>query len=1128
MPELGLKFVIEAENRASAELQRLPEDVNRIHQSVSVAGSAVETTGKQLGETTRIARLMSAQLVGELNPAMGTLVIVAGEAGRAFRTFSFAASGVGVAVAVMIASLTAYARQVLETAQRHTDLNFAVKSLDVGALRGKLEEAARELALFQQRAQTWVGSATNALRVLTDALGFTEAATAKLREAQDALSVTLPVERERALTEIYGRQLGALIQLREVEAGRLQAIADLPGWLQEQQKIAQAYSEQFTAEEKLLQLQGQIALARAQTQQGPTEESDRIQAELNAKLTTLGTTAAATFAGIDERKRAAIMERFKLDLRNAVEATGGMEQILVGPTPEDLVRGTKLRQQAEVEALGFARDRTQVLRDQLGALIQLREVEAGRLQAIADLPGWLQEQQKIAQAYSEQFTAEEKLLQLQGQIALARAQTQQGPTEESDRIQAELNAKLTTLGTTAAATFAGIDERKRAAIMERFKLDLRNAVEATGGMEQILVGPTPEDLVRGTKLRQQAEVEALGLARDRTQVLRDQYGLTEQQRESFDVILIQQERLVKLAEAGADERKRENVEFEASVRVASRLREEFERTDILGGMARGLREVSDELTSFGRTGADTIRGFAQTAERTLSDLFFLPVQQGWKKTFEELPRQFALSAYRILTDTFARLSIGTLLRNFGLAGAVGGIGMPGASVLGFGMPGASVPGVLNVTGYSPAQLAQLQQAGYQIATAGGQSFAMPSLPFGSMAQSMFGGTSWIGAALNTPLSSIGQLGFGPAVSWAQLGAMGMTPAEMAALGATGPEIAAASAGFEGAGLTLGTAAGWAGAGIGAAFALYSAYQSGSPAYGAMQGAMSGLMVGMMAGGPYGAAIGLVVGALLGAGAGALGKGNKGKLSHAAREKAEAGRALGAAQAMVNQVLAAKDLDEIMEILTFYNTGYVGGKSSIAVMTNVVVEGVIAMIGDPAFDGKPYRVATREELIEYVETLHVSIQAGVNQGLLAEANRQAEAAIKQKIKQVVGDEAGFLFGYEETFGAGGMPGGEGVTRATLLPISRAAAAKGRQLFILQELLDGMDDATLARFLERLAIVDWDHDLRIIRRDEYGSVVSTRVRHRTPPPPPPPPENGDQPPFSWPPPPGWQEPPPFPSL
>src|SRR5207237_1034947 len=174
-----------------------------------------ELTGKSLKEATQAARLLSGSLVSELNPALGGLVSQMAFAGRGFSQYSAGAAIAGVATVALIAGITAYVKAVNEAAQKQAALNLAVRSLDAGAIRSQLQQAALEIETFSVRSQNAIGRLVNSFQYLGSLLGLNADPLKEQGRAQAALQRVLPNEIGRAQAASQLNQVGVTRGLYE-------------------------------------------------------------------------------------------------------------------------------------------------------------------------------------------------------------------------------------------------------------------------------------------------------------------------------------------------------------------------------------------------------------------------------------------------------------------------------------------------------------------------------------------------------------------------------------------------------------------------------------------------------------------------------------------------------------------------------------------------------------------------------------------------------------------------------------------------------------------------------------------------------------------------------------------------
>ncbi len=157
----------------------------------------------------------------------------------------------------------------------------------------------------------------------------------------------------------------------------------------------------------------------------------------------------------------------------------------------------------------------------------------------------------------------------------------------------------------------------------------------------------------------------------------------------------------------------------------------------------------------------------------------------------------------------------------------------------------------------------------------------------------------------------------------------------AELGIKGGGLAAEAAGIEGAAAVAGTAAAGVGAAAGVAFgALALSEGRTEEGIGTLGGAGIGAAVGAIFG-PVGALIGAGIGAAAGGFLGGLFAG-KPQLTHAQREARETSRVLGQAAGFQGEIQRAKSLPELTASVIRWQSGYVGGTSSLAVGVGVII------------------------------------------------------------------------------------------------------------------------------------------------------------------------------------------------
>jgi hypothetical protein len=539
----------------------------------------------------------------------------------------------------------------------------------------------------------------------------------------------------------------------------------------------------------------------------------------------------------------------------------------------------------------------------------------------------------------------------------------------------------------------------------------------------------------------------------------------------------------------------EKLQAENAAAVAQTRFEQASKDNPLLGLQQGFKSIVDEWTAAGAMLKDLTRTIGATMADSMSETFF-DVVTGQFSKLSDVSRQFGLSLLKNLTDTLSKAVVGNTFQNL-----LGGLGLSGGTsfVRGLGVLGGGLTagGLVEVGG-------QLFQSA---ATAGGETVLVPTGSAGATVLAGAGAATTVGgvtaggggsltsflslfqdtgsairAFLNTPLSAVGASLFSSDVVFSG-GQLISNAGELAAQGIESAGVAGSSS-ILGSSATIGSALGAVGAVAGLAFSIYSGL-TGPPtaqniASGAVSGALSGAMLGTLIYPGVGTVIGAVAGGLLGGGAAALGKGGTGQ-THAQRQQAEANRATSAASAVQGQVGATTSLQELYDLLTANNTGYVGGTSAVAIVSMIRVPGK----GDSAgylFIGRPnptYPVATLDEFAQWGPTTYIAdLQAGVDASLLTGSNQSMTQAVRQKIAELVKAEASLKL---STIDVLASPFGGNVARTSYFSGDRAGEFAGQQFNVEGLSLAGMTDAEAAALLQRFAKLDQDLNLNILFRD-----------------------------------------------
>ena len=272
--------------------------------------------------------------------------------------------------------------------------------------------------------------------------------------------------------------------------------------------------------------------------------------------------------------------------------------------------------------------------------------------------------------------------------------------------------------------------------------------------------------------------------------------------------------------------------------------------------------------------------------------------------------------------------------------------------------------------------------------------------------------------------------------------------------------------------------------------------------GAIGGAISGAALGAIVYGPVGAVVGAVVGAAIGAGAGAAGKDELEAMGDRKRHRAERQKLGGMIyQDLMNAIQTGIDQEDValqtvrtgqsvggllMGIAAMNQSGFLADHPWSWPPSETAREALTILAGfgtQPVLDFNWDRLNSTAELVaSWHSTSHLDIdQIAVNAEALM-------AAFVNKRGSTV------LIGYDEQLSTGLRGAAGRLTRETLIPSSRAREAAGQDLFVVGGSTDSLTEDQLQRLLQRLAKVDRDRDLQILRiESDFGATVT--VGHLT---------------------------------
>lgn len=903
--ENTITLILQARDEASAAMSRALDALGAssagFRGHAEGASASTTTLGLRLREATLVIRGTGAVLLAELNPALAAGVMQLSRAGLVARESGVALGALAVGVATAAIAATAYIRGLKQWAIDQAAVNLAVAQFDTGALRGKLQEAAKDMERFGEQSKSLLGMVLAGWEILWDRLTGQKLPWEKQAEYAKALEQVLPVERAQRMAE-------AVMRVQQARQGELEVLVQVAALEADEYRLkevhvelARAIQAEADAEERRLRAKAKQEQATAEARREPAAALQIITDQLDKDLEVLATRTQTRFGALGERLRAMLQE-----IR---------ERKLPAPTEWISIKGATL---AEMRAGELAGDKS---------VLQIR----------------------------------------------------------------------------------------------RERLDMA--------------------------------VQELTLARER-------YGLSQSEQVALELQLIDAREALKIQEAEGNVRKENLAQLEATIARSSVLRQELERTDFAAGLQRGLRDTQEDLESWGRAGQQTMRDFAGNVERSFSDLLFLPMERGWKKTLEEVPLQLAKSTMRQLTDLLARIFANRLFAGAGGSWAFlpgGGASVPAAAALAAGG---------GVGGMAPSA------AGLSAAGAAPGALSAPPSWF----QTLLPGA---GPFLSAPLAL---LPWGS--SAVTVGGM-ILPAE-----AVSAAIEAGVPMQTGTALTLsGALAGTAGA-LGLGFTIWNALQ-GAPTWqniatSAVSGALSGALFGS-AFGPPGTLVGAIAGGALGAGAGFLGKGGAKKKPTTAQATTAAASA--GAQALSAAIEAAATIEELVAVLNKswspYNEVVIvsydrpakwygqAGTADYPAGTQIIAH---------PREGRLYTAVGILSDSRYLDNLDVQVGPGGS----AVHNEQLTQQAQTKGRQLLDQAATALFAYEEELPGAATALGGHVTRRTYLPASRFQEAQGQQLLVSPDALKlaGFDDNWIEAFLRRLRDVDRNRSLGILPASEFA--------------------------------------------
>ncbi len=747
------------------------------------------------------------------------------------------------------------------------------------------------------------------------------------------------------------------------------------------------------------------------------------------------------------------------------------------------------------------------------AMEQVTAQQAGRAQQLDDVARFVALNKELVGYINEQVAAQAKLIELETRTKLAAATAAGQPETSLNLIRAEgrdalraLNiraqgqraqavtsreagvqgildrtAQPTESGQGFEAMLAGVSPQDLAAGMarvdkeaiEKLRAELASALAQIEGQgfEQTGVGPTTAETVKGLSRAAGADAQQLDLQKQALEIRRSALGLSADERDQLTLQTVELERQREIKLANGDQDRIDLANLRAAVESGNTVRQQLERNDPMEGFRAGLRKTADDMADWGKNMAAMMQSIATSMSDALTTGFF-DVMTGNFKDLANVGQQFGQALLKNILQAFSQQAVGQIMQ--ALRGALGGV-LPGSAS---GQGGFLLPGMLNPSGGPiPSGAPTLLMAGDANSAVVIGASGVP-IPYSDVKRAYdLGGQPAVNAVVRGDASvENGNLVFGSGET-----ALG----GQAAIDA----INARQSGFTGSNV-LGGATSLAALGI----VTYGATQNKAGTAGIVTSAVGGAFAGAALGASvasilgsssgYGTAIGAVVGALAAGGAAAYGKNQTAKQAAAQRQLDEVTRASGAATAMVQAAGAAKTLQEFVDALAVYQSGSVGGTSSVATpagIDNVPITN-LAPPGVPSIDAAEL---TRRFAENPDTQIGVNIQAGVDPAQLAGPNAAASAALTQIAKGLTGQfntaAQGVGVSAEDQVG--------GVSRTTTVPATLAGRLGNTDLQVDKVAFSQLspDDAEL--LLRLLRQTDIDRGLGIFLKDPAtGQVLS----------------------------------------
>jgi hypothetical protein len=223
-----------------------------VEPGVKRLGQSAQGTGREISELTHRARLLSENLLQQVSPGFASVVQASTMAARGFQGFSFGATAAAVGATAVVAVLGQMIQAMDDAARKTVELNTALRSMDIGALRTQIAASIKEIDILNESSENVIGTIRNFFsRGWALAMGGGDP-TVEAAKAIAARNKLIPLENQLTGAKSAGAEATARQTLAEQMLARTQLELNIPAFetmirvlgsiidLQEQSGIAAA------------------------------------------------------------------------------------------------------------------------------------------------------------------------------------------------------------------------------------------------------------------------------------------------------------------------------------------------------------------------------------------------------------------------------------------------------------------------------------------------------------------------------------------------------------------------------------------------------------------------------------------------------------------------------------------------------------------------------------------------------------------------------------------------------------------------------------------------------------------------------------------------------------------------